>query len=209
MHFNMHSSKRKRNQISCNYICISKKIKSKIHIQTNFMHFNMYSSKRKKNQISCIDMHFFLKGTKIKKSHISCIETCIFRRIKINHHIKNQIIMHAFKNSDLHAFIHVFKNLNLHAFIHAFKNSNFQAFIHANKNSKFHSIFRKIKIPCKSSKCCAFISCMHSRIFIKTPIRSDSSSNYIYREWTQGHISFEEGAQGRMFIFKFSAFVEK
>jgi len=64
-------------------------------------------------------------------------------------------------------------------------------FKHSNMCPEIQSfIWRSEKI--KSSKCCVFITCIHSSIFIKTSIKSDSSSNYIY----------EEGALRRIFIFK-------
>ena len=60
-------------------------------------------------------------------------------------------------------------------------------FKHSNMCSEIRSfIWCSEKI--KSSKCCAFIACIHSSIFIKTSIKSDSSSNYIYEEWALHHI---------------------
>jgi len=85
---------------------------------------------------------------------------------------QNQIIVHSYMH---------FKNLNLHVFKHSYMHLN-RIFKRSNMCSEIQSfIWRSEKI--KSSKCFAFIAWIHSSIFIKTSIKSDSSSNYIYEEW--------------------------
>jgi len=89
-----------------------------------------------------------------------------------------------------------FNNLNLHVFKHSYMHST-RIFKRSNMCSELQSFIWHSEMI-KSSKCCAFIACIHSSIFIKTSIKSDSSSNYIY----------EERALRRIFFSNFPTFMK-
>jgi len=111
------------------------------------------------------------------------------------------------------AFMYAFNNLNLHVFKHSYMHST-RIFKRLNMCSEIQSFIWHSEMI-KSSKCCAFMTCIHSSIFIKTSIKSDSSSNYIYEEWALCRIFFfkfstiyEEWALRRIFILNFPTFMK-
>jgi len=109
--------------------------------------------------------------------------------------------------------MYAFKNLNLHVFKHSYMHST-RIFKRSNMCSEIQSFIWHSEMI-KSSKCRSFMACIHSSIFIKTSIKSDSSSNYIYEEWALRRIFifkfstvYEEWALRRIFILNFSVYEE-